>query len=153
MRAGRSKRACACAARSHPTPTLTQVVNPGGGTVARVYTPVNNEGAGVIELHIRMHDHGQMSGLVARMGVHSEVQARGPLSTPHTCGGRPDGCWTRLVLIAGGMAVTPMLQVRARGGGACDGAVLSTHRISAPWCRCCVTLDLFAPHGHTYDLV
>lgn len=78
------------------------------GRVVRPYTPISAPWTeGYVELLIKFYDHGLMSSHVCSLQPGDTVQMRGPIGSLNWV----PSALPRVVLIAGGTGITPMLQL------------------------------------------
>ncbi|KAI9024016.1 heme peroxidase [Hyaloraphidium curvatum] len=100
--------------------------------VVRQYTPISGSLKAGFEISVKIYPRGMFTSWLDRNAVPGKltIEVRGPLGAPILCPARDDGCWDRVLLIAGGSGVTPCLQLIqhtiARAGSRAGGKVQPT---------------------------
>lgn len=81
--------------------------------VVRTYTPIAGSLRNGFEISVKIYPRGQFTSWLEKNAVPGKLtlEVRGPLGTNLLCPARPDGCWDRVMMIAGGTGVTPCLQM------------------------------------------
>jgi len=129
---------------------LTVTVEVDGRRHARCYSPANVEGSALIELTIARHDGGTVSEFLFQNGRPGLVVG---LSGPAGDFALPDRCPSRMLFVAGGSGITPVLaMLRTLQSDGFDGttALLYYTRTADDACYRGELVDLGVPVRHVY---
>ena len=154
--AGPSLRApqCHAVAAAQSSGDLAVTVEVDGRRYTRCYSPANAEGSALIELTITRHDGGTVSGFLFRNGRPGLVVG---LSGPAGDFVLPDRRPNRMLFIAGGSGITPVLaMLRTLQSGGFGGTAALLYYTRTPEDACyrdeLVGLGIPVHHIHTRDI-